>query len=60
MSRQLTLSCVPNPALDSGDVIRVRFPDGATETHLVDGFTVPLEPGSAMSIQTRSSQPQLE
>lgn len=60
MSRQLSLSCVPNPALEAGDVIRVRFPDGSTETHLVDALTVPLTPGDAMSITTRSSAPDLE
>jgi hypothetical protein len=60
MSRQLTLSCVPNPALEAGDVIRVRFPDGATETHLIDSFDMPLDPSSAMAISTRSSAPELE
>ncbi|MGZ0147134.1 DUF5047 domain-containing protein [Kribbella sp. WER1] len=58
--RQLDLSCVPNPALESGDVIRVRFPDGSTETHLVDSFTVPLDPGTAMSLKTRSPEPATE
>lgn len=60
MIRQLDLSCVPNPALESGDVIRVRFPDGATETHLVDSFTVPLDPSTAMSLKTRSPDPATE
>jgi hypothetical protein len=58
--RQLDLTCVPNPALESGDVIRVRFPDGATETHLIDSFTVPLDPGSAMTLKTRSPEPATE
>lgn len=60
MSRQLTLTCVPNPALEAGDVIRVRFPDGSAETHLVDAFDVPLGPADAMNITTRSSNPDLE
>lgn len=58
--RQLELSCVPNPALESGDVIRVLFPDGTYETHLVDAFTVPLDPGTAMSLKTRSPEPATE
>lgn len=60
LSRQLSLSMVPNPALDAGDVIRVVFPDGTGETHLVDQFEVPLDPESAMSMTTRSSKPTLE
>lgn len=60
LSRQLALSSVPNPALEAGDVIRVLFPDGSYETHLVDSFDVPLDPTSAMTIQTRSSNPTQE
>jgi hypothetical protein len=51
---------VPNPALEAGDVIRVRFPDGSTETHLVDAFDVPLDADNAMNITTRSENPALE
>lgn len=58
--RQLDLSCVPNPALESGDVVRVRFPDGTAETHLLDSFTVPLDPSTAMTLQTRSPEPATE
>lgn len=58
--RQLDLSCVPNPALESGDVIRVLFPDGTYETHLIDSFTVPLDPDSAMTLKTRSPAPATE
>lgn len=60
MGRQLSVSLVPNPALEVGDVVRVRFPDGSVETHLVDSFTVPLDPSSAMTITTRSDKPDLE
>lgn len=60
LARQLTLSSVPNPALEAGDVIRVVFPDGTGETHLIDQFEVPLEPAGAMPMQTRSSKPTLE
>jgi hypothetical protein len=60
MIRQLDLSCVPNPALESGDVIRVLFPDATVETHLVDSFTVPLDPSTAMTLKTRSPDPATE
>lgn len=54
LSRQLTLSVIPNPALDAGDVIQVRFPDGTVETHIVDAITIPLDAGTAMTIDTRT------
>jgi hypothetical protein len=60
MTRQLDLSLVPNPALEGGDVIRVRFPDGSVETHLVDALKVPLDPSSAMTLSTRSPDPEKE
>jgi hypothetical protein len=41
-TRQLELTAAPNPALEAGDTIRVVFPDGRTETHLVDVVTVSL------------------
>lgn len=58
--RQLTLASIPNPALDALDVIGVVFPDGSTERHLVDKLTVPLDPGEAMPIETRSPEPVTE
>lgn len=60
MSRQLDLTSVPNPALEGGDVIRVRFPNGVVETHLVDALKVPLDPGSPMTLSTRSPDPEKE
>lgn len=60
MSRQLTLTSVPNPALEGGDVIRVRFADGSVETHLVDAFSIPLNPDGSSSITTRSPNPETE
>lgn len=56
-SRQLDLTLVPNPALEGGDVVRVRLPDGSTETHIVDGAKVPLDPSTPMTLSTRSPEP---
>ena len=39
-TRSLTLTAAPNPALEAGDTIRVRFPDGRTETTLIDATTI--------------------
>jgi hypothetical protein len=41
-TRNLTLTAAPNPALEAGDTIEVVFPDGRTETHLVDATTINL------------------
>lgn len=60
LTRQLSLDIVPNPALSAGDVVQVRFPDGTYERHLVDRLTIPLAPGGAMTVETRSTKPTLE
>ncbi len=53
----LDVSTVPNPALESGDVIDVitdpTNPAGTVRRHIVDGFTVPLLPGGAFTMSTR-------
>jgi hypothetical protein len=59
LGRECTLSCVPNPALDVGDVIGVRFPDGSLERHVVDQLTIPLDATSPMQITTRTPAPYL-
>lgn len=64
LAAQLTLTSVPNAALDDGDTILVTLPplrrpgDSVTEVHIVDGFTVPLVPSrNAMPVTTRSTRP---
>lgn len=49
----VTLEAIVNPALDSGDVIRVTD-DGMRQTHIVDRLEVPLGVRSAQPIATRS------
>ena len=46
MTRSLTLTAAPNPALEAGDTISVVFPDGREEEHLIDSVTVDLGTGS--------------
>ncbi|MFF4952279.1 DUF5047 domain-containing protein [Streptomyces chattanoogensis] len=44
-NRTVTLNTIPNPALDAGDCIRVKYGSDApiaAELHLVQSFTVPL------------------
>jgi hypothetical protein len=52
-TRSLELTAAPNPALEAGDTIRVLFPDGRDEHHLIDAVTVDLSTG-AQRITTRS------
>ncbi|MFI7009963.1 DUF5047 domain-containing protein [Streptomyces sp. NPDC050145] len=57
-NRTVSLSAVPNPALDAGDCIRVDYGDAAPpELHLVQSFTVPLDVGGGdFTIATMSGK----
>ena len=50
------ITSLPNPALESGDVIRVVYPDGTKELHQVQSFPVGLEPAGEFVIQTISAK----
>jgi hypothetical protein len=53
LARSLSLIEAPNPALEAGDVVRVVFPDGRVELHVID--TVKLDLGTgAQDLATRS------
>jgi hypothetical protein len=54
---QVSSESVCNPALEAGDTIAFTFPDGSTELHLVEGFTVPLSVDGNQNITTRSVLP---
>jgi hypothetical protein len=49
-------SSLPNPALESGDVLRVLHPDGTRELHQVASFSVPLDEGGDFPITTISAK----
>lgn len=55
MTRRVTFDCVPNPAVDVGDVMRLNFPDGSTEVHIVDSLQIPLSVEGTMRVTTRTS-----
>jgi hypothetical protein len=54
MQSTITLDQIPNPGLESGDLIEARLPDGRRQLHIVDGFNFPLKVGSAQRISSRS------
>jgi len=41
-TRPLTIALAPNPALEPDDLVRVVFPDGRDELHVVDSIRIPL------------------
>lgn len=55
LSRQVTFECVPDPSIEAGDVMRLNYPDGSTEVHLVDTLQIPLHPSGTMRVTTRTS-----
>lgn len=52
-TRSLELTAAPNPALEAGDTIRVVFPDGRDEVHLIDAVETDLAT-AAQRIVTRT------
>jgi hypothetical protein len=61
-NRSVSLSAVPNPALDAGDWIRADYGPGlAKELYLVQSFTIPLSvSGGATTIETVNGRTDLE
>jgi hypothetical protein len=60
-ARSISVECIPNPALDIGDVVSLIIPGAAgsvdlsrSETHIVHAFTLPIGLG-LMSVTFRSS-----
>jgi hypothetical protein len=55
MARRVAFECVPNPAVDVGDMIQITYPDGSWEKHIVDSLQIPLQPTDTMRVTTRTS-----
>jgi hypothetical protein len=53
LARTISFGIVPNPALEAGDLITVRRPDGTAEQHIIDMLEVPLSPSGVMTGETR-------
>lgn len=54
VNKSLDLTSAPNPALDAGDIVKVVYPDGRFEYHLIDNINISLD-SSSFSCQTRST-----
>lgn len=55
MTRRVTFVCIPNPAVDVGDVLRINLPDGTSEVHIIDSLQIPLAVEGTMTVTTRTS-----
>ena len=53
LAQTVELSSVPNPALDPGDVVSLRFYSGQRETHEITGIQLSLGPAGPMKLATR-------
>jgi hypothetical protein len=49
--RAVEIECVPNPALEPGDTVEIRFVNGAKERHLVRSLEIPLGPADTMRLR---------
>jgi len=54
LSRSVSLTAAPNPALEALDVIEVYFEDGRYERQVVDSIRLGLSPGGTQELATRS------
>lgn len=54
VSRSVSFTAVPNPALEAGDAVGITYPDGTREVHLADTLTIGLGPSAPMTGETRA------
>lgn len=52
LQRAITPEALPNPALTSGDIIKIVLPDGDTTYHVLSSFKLPLT-AATISLETR-------
>lgn len=58
LHRQVNLTSVVNYALEVGDVVTARMPDGRVANHVIDGIDFALD-GSSMQLATRATATRL-
>lgn len=56
LSRNISFEALFNPALDGGDIIKVVFPNGVTELHLIDSISFNFGSSWSMTATTRTAQ----
>jgi hypothetical protein len=53
--RSVSLDAVPDPAIEPGDTVAIRFAGGAVERHLVQALTIPFGADETMQVSTRTT-----
>jgi hypothetical protein len=51
LDEAIEATSIPNPALDVGDSVLVRWPDGTADVHAVEAITVPLDVSETMTVR---------
>jgi hypothetical protein len=54
LARSLDFTCVPNPALDGGDIVLVEYLGSQSELHLIDRLSIPIGSGGTFGGSTRT------
>ena len=54
LTRSLTITLAPNPALEAGDIVDIAFADGRRERHVIESVQLDLGPEGAQRLATRS------
>jgi len=54
LTRSVTLTISPNPALEAGEIVDVAFEDGRRERHVIDATNLDLGPEGAQALTVRS------
>lgn len=53
--RNVTLQAIPDPAIEPGDTVQLRFASGALERHVVQSITIPIGGHDHMTVTTRTT-----
>lgn len=53
-TRTVTLRCVPNPAIEPGDTVAIRFAGGRVEKHIVQSVDIPIG-AEEMTVTTKTT-----
>jgi hypothetical protein len=52
LDEAIEATSIPNPALDVGDSVLVRWPDGTADVHAVEAITIPLDASETMTVRS--------
>lgn len=59
LQQSIAVNTAVQPALEPGDVIGVRFPDGTIATHIAESWSIDMTAGASMQLETRTTNYEL-